>query len=276
MPATGNKSYHPLTLSIRIYADGFSFFVCDPQTSNLVRGEHFQLGNEPMAARLQQELSKSDYNNRQIDQVYVLVCTPSIHVPLEEFHRDEASALYAFALADQDMSRLRVAYTIQPELESVEVYAVARDVEEAILQFFPTARFFASRAMLMERLKRYDDTADSHSRRLFACVSHEGLEIIAFSDGHLHFANTFETSVNADIQYFALNTWQMLGFDAEQDYLVLIVETGDEQAQALQTAFAAYVRHIEALSSSALFSHVPLASETQVPLDLKALLLNRL
>ena len=68
----------------------------------------------------------------------------------------------------------------------------------------------------------------------------------------------------------------MLGFDAEQDYLVLIVETGDEQAQALQTAFAAYVRHIEALSSSALFSHVPLASETQVPLDLKALLLNRL
>lgn len=276
MPATGNKSYHPLTLSIRIFADGFSFFVCDPQTSNLVRGEHFQLRSEPMAVRLQHELSKSDYNNRQIDQVYVLVCTPSIHVPLEEFHRDEASSLYAFALADQDMSRLRVAYTIQPELESVEVYAVARDVEEAILQFFPTARFFASRAMLMERLKRYDDTADSHSRRLFACVSHEGLEVVAFNDGHLHFANTFDTAVNADIQYFTLNTWQMLGLDAEQDYLVLIVETGDEQVRALQTSFAAYVRHIDVLPSSALFSHVPLAGESEIPLDLKALLLNRL
>lgn len=275
MPATGNKSYHPLTLSIRIFADGFSFFVCDPQSSNLVRGEHFQLGDESLAARLQQELGKSDYNNRQIDQVYVLVCTPSIHVPLEEFHRDEASALYAFALADQDMSRLRVAYTIQPELESVEVYAVARDVEEAVLQFFPTARFFASRAMLMERLKRYDETADSN-RRLFACVSNEGLEVVAFNEGHLHFANTFEAKTNADIQYFTLNVWQMLGFNAEQDHLVLIVETGDEQAQALHTAFASYVRHIDPLPSSALFSRVPLASESEIPLDLKALLLNRL
>ena len=161
MPATGNKSYHPLTLSIRIFADGFSFFVCDPQTSSLVRGEHFLKEKEPLAAHLQRELSRSDYNNRQIDQVYVLICTPSLHVPLEEFHRDEAASFYAFALAEQDMSRLRVAYTIQPDLESVEVYAVERDVEEAILQFFPTARFFASRALLMERFKRFEDTADA-------------------------------------------------------------------------------------------------------------------
>ena len=276
MPATGNKSYHPLTLSIRIFADGFSFFVCDPQTSSLVRGEHFLRGDEPLATHLQRELNRSDYNNRQIDQVYVLICTPSLHVPLEEFHRDEAAAFYAFSLAEQDMSRLRVAYTIQPDLESAEIYAIERDVEDTILQFFPTARFFASRAMLMERLKRYEDSSDEHYRRLYAVISAEGLEVVFFHDRHLLFANSFEATTNIDIQYFTLNVWQMFNLDSEQDRLELIVETNEKQAQTLHVDFSAYVRHVDRLSAATLFSHVPLADENQVPIDLKALLLNRL
>ncbi len=276
MPATGNKRYHPLTLSIRIFADGFSFFVCDPQTSSLIRGEHFSLGEESLADRMHHELSRSDYNNRQIDQAYILITSPSLHVPLEEFHRDEASAFYAFSLAEQDMSNLRVAYTIQPELESVEVYAIPRDLEEVILQFYPTARFFASRAMLMERLMHFDQDADERHHRLFVRVSAEGLEIIAFDKGRLRFSNSFDSTVSADIQYFVLNVWQLLGLDAEQDHLALIYETSLEQAKALQSALALYVRHVDLLPPADLFSHVPLARETEVPVDLKALLLNRL
>ncbi|MBR1665068.1 MAG: DUF3822 family protein, partial [Bacteroidaceae bacterium] len=95
MPATGNKSYHPLSLSIRLRADGFSFFVCDLQTSSLIRGEHFRLTDSvSLAEQLSQELTRPDYFNRQIDQCFVLVCTASTRVPLEEFHREEAAALY--------------------------------------------------------------------------------------------------------------------------------------------------------------------------------------
>ncbi len=276
MPATGNKSYHPLTLSIRIFADGFSFFVCDPQTTSLVRGEHFQLNGESLPIRLRRELNRSDYYNRQIDQVYVLICTPSLHVPLEEFRREEAAALYAFTFAGQDMSSLRVAYTIQAELESVEVYAISRDVEEVVLQFYPTARFFASRALLMERLMRYGQDAGSDCRRLNVCISNEGLELVAFKEDRLLFANTFDCTASPDIQYFTLHVWQMLDYDAEEDCLTLIVEKADEQIQALQTAFSAYVRHVELLPAASLFSNVPLAREDEVPTDLKALLLNRL
>lgn len=276
MQATGNKSYRPLTLSIRLFADGFSFFVCDPQSSSLVRGEHFTLADESLADRLKRELGRGDYYNRQIDQVYVLVCSPSLHVPLEEFHRDEAAAFYAFSFADRDMSRLRVAYTIQPELESVEVYAIDRDVEETILQYYPTARFFAAQAMIMERLMRYEQDADSHHRRLFVTLATDAMQVVAFKDGRLHFANSFECTVDADRQYFALNVWQMLGYDAEQDHLLLVSDLPTDQLSALPAAFALYVRHIDRLASSSLFSRVPLAREKEVPIDLKALLLNRL
>ena len=274
MPATGNKSYHPLSLSIRIHADGFSFFVCDPQSSSLVRGEHFRRSESvSLAQQLTQELCRPDYFNRQMDQAYVLLCSPSIHVPLEEFRRDEAASLYRFTIADTDLETVRVAYTIQPQLESVELYAIPRDVEDAILQFFPTARFFASRAMLMERLLNFDEDADDACRRLFMVPEAHGFSLFAFAEGRLLFANTFAAETTPDTLYFILNTWQTLGFKTQTDHLVICTSADiKEQRRALEE----YLMHIDVVTDVELFPLVPLAKEMEVPSDLKALLLNRL
>lgn len=281
MPATGSKSYHPLSLSIRLRADGFSFFVCDTQSNSLIRGEHFRIDDgESVALRLQHELARSDYYNRQIEQAFVLVDTPSTHVPLEEFHRGEAADLYHFTFAQTDSQTQRVAYTILPELESVALYAIPRDVEEVILQYYPMARFFAARAMLTERLLHlHEDTADQ-AARLYVCLYDGRIDVIAFADSHLRFLNTFATNKPANIQYFVLNVWQMLGLDPENDRLVLISEVPGTDAEstltALQQGFALYLRHTDTLTSDDLFPRVPLARERQLPLDLKALLLNRI
>ena len=277
MPATGNKSYHPLSLSIRIHADGFSFFVCDPQTSSLVRGEHFRTTDSvSLAQQLQQELSRPDYFNRQIDQTYVLLCSPATRVPIEEFHRDEAAALYAHVFASQQVDELRVAYTIQPQLESVEIYAVNREVEDAILQYYPTARFFASRAMLMERLLHFDeDNREGTARYLYLCPEEQGFSLFAFADGHLWLANTFLTDNLVDTLYYTLNVWQALGLDTKNDHLVLCRHTAAD-AEALRKALSEYIVNVQVAVHDDIFPNVPLAHEKQVPADLKALLLNRL
>ncbi len=274
MPETGNKPYHPLSLSIRIHADGFSFFVCDPQSSSLVRGEHFRCSESvSLAEQLSQELCRPDYFNRQIDQAYVLICSPSTHVPLEEFHRDEAEKLFAFTFSGLDMDHLRVAYTIQPQLESVELYAIPRDIEEVILQFYPTARFFASRAMLMERLLHFNEDAGNSCRRLFLCPEPDGFSLFAFDGNHLQFANIFDAATTANKLYFTLNVWQSLELDALADHLVICsTEKNDELRQAL----AEYILNIDMVTDEALFPRTPLSREKQVPTDLKALLLNRL
>lgn len=274
MPATGNKPYHPLSLSIRIYADGFSFYVCDPQSSSLVRGEHFRRAESvSVAQQLSQELCRPDYFNRQIDQAYVLLCVPSVHVPLEEFHRDEAAAFYQFTLADEHPETVRVAYTIQPQLESVELYGIPKDIEDAIVQFYPTARFFASRAMLMERLLHFNEDADSSCKRLYMVFEDQGFSLYAFENGHLLFANTFAATTIPDQLYFTLNAWQTLGMQALTDHLVINSLTPkDELFQALSE----YILRIDTISDKDLFPNVPLAQEKEVPTDLKALLLNRL
>lgn len=278
MPATGSKPYHPLSLSIRIHADGFSFFVCDLQTSSLIRGEHFRRSDAcTLAEQLLQELCRPDYFNRQIDQCFVLVCTPSTHVPLEEFHRDEAAALYGLTFAHQDISQLRVAYNILPQLECVELYAVPLDVEEAILQFYPTARFFAAHAVLMERLLRTEDdsASDQSSRRLYVLCETTGYSLFAFADRRLRFANTFDVTNAADALYFVLNVWKHLDYDALNDRLLFIAPQS-ERDESLRQHLAEYVQHIDDLTPDSLFSRVPLTHEKQVPVDLMALLLNRI
>ncbi len=277
MPVTGNKSFSPLSLSIRMRADGFSFFVCDVQSNTLIRGAHFEASEGmSLADKLRQELGNPEYFNRQIDQAYVLVCTPSTHVPLDVFSRDEARDLLAFTFPETNLMTSRVAYTILPELESVELFALDREVEDAVLQYYPTARIFASRSMLLERLLRFDGDRDVDENSFYCCLTDEGVELAQFADGRLRYANSFVTHEPANIQYYALNAWQMLGLDAEHDHLVIIAESTREHLSALQQGFSLYVRHVEHFEPSELFPNVALARERQMPLDLKALLLNRL
>ena len=277
MPATGNNSYTPLSLSIRLRADGFSFFVCDVQSNSLIQGEHFAATEAcPLPELLQRELARPEYFNRQIAQAYVLVCTPSTHVPLEAFRRDEATELFAFTFPHQSIIDHRVAYTILPELESVELFAVNREVEDIILQYYPTARIFASRSMLIERLSRYADDTLSEGRHLFCCLGDEGVEVVMFADGRLRYANTFAEHQLSNIQYFVLNAWQTLGLDAETDCLVVVADESYADLKALRQGFGLYLRHIDSVNPSDLFPNVALARERKMPLDLKALLLNRM
>ena len=228
-----------------------------------------------MAEQLSQELCRPDYFNRQIDQCFVLICTPSTRVPIEEFHREEAATLYELTFAGQDMSHQRVAYNILPQLESAELYAIPTDVEETILQFYPTARFFASRAILMERLLLLEEDQPRESARLYVCAEAEGYSLYAFEGRRLRFANTFQISSAPDAVYFVLNVWKALALDSQRDCLKIVAPL-DERDELLRTTLADYLLHVDTLLATDIFPRVPLAREKQVPVDLMALLLNRI
>ena len=245
-------------------------------TSSLIRGEHFRLADSlSLAEQLTQELTRPDYFNRQIDQCFVLVCTPSTRVPLEEFHREEAAALYALAFDQGNAAEQRVAYNILPQLESAEIYAIPADVEEAVLQFYPTARFFASRAILMERLLLLEEDQPEQQRRLYVCSETDGYSLYAFDGRRLRYANTFQIASVPDALYFILNVWKQLELDQQKDSLKLLASQ-DENNEELRQALSEYLLNIEALSPADIFPRVPLAREKQVPVDLMALLLNRI
>ena len=277
MPATGNKSLNMQSLSIRVAADGFSFFVCDSQVTSLIRGQHFRLPEgENLAEKLRHELGKSDYFHRGIDQVFVVMCTPSTRLPLEAFRRDEAAALYDFTFSATSQTPHRVSYNILPQLEVVELFAVPVDVEEAILQYYPMARFFGQRAMLLERLLHYEETTSATASRLYLFQeSARQLTLISFAEGHLHFANTFSFESPTDALYYVLAVWRQLEFDAQTDELMLL-NSSDANQEAFRSQLMQYILRVTTLTPSDLFPRVSLAGEKEIPLDLMALLLNRI
>lgn len=269
MPATGSKTYRPLSLSIRLRADGFSFFVCDLQTAGLIRGEHFERDEVQFHERLAKELARPEYLNPQIAQAYVLVDGPTTYVPLDHFRRDEANDIYRFTIRRTETD-LSVGYTILPTLEVVELYALPREVEDIILQFHPTARFFARTAELLERLVHYQAPRPNalhlyqpDSGTLFAA---------AIRGDAFCMANTYEVSSQADTLYFALNLWNTLGMNAATDSIVVIGHP-TQKLKDLQNAIAEYLPDVSILTPEQLFPAVALTREKQVPLDLMSLLI---
>lgn len=274
MPATGNKNYHPKSLSIRLHAGGFSFYVCDLQSSNLIRGEHFPLSaDESLSERLTKELNADAYFNNQIESVSVLVCGPSTRLPLDEFKRDEATAFYRHLFPFT--YRSRVAYNIQSQAETVELYAIPEDVEQTILRFYPNAQFYASQVMLQERLLRFDNEADTKGRRLYCCFTPEELHLYSFQHGHLSFANTFDIDTTENLLYLVLGTWKQLRFDADIDTLYLFSNDKSPLLTALHIALSSYVCNTQLLTPKECFVNATISKEKEMPLDLMALLLSR-
>ncbi len=258
-----------------------------------MRGEHFTLAQgQTLAQRLIVELSRPDYFNRQINQAYVMTDLPSTLLPLENFRREEAASVYRFAVGSA-FQNVRVAYSIMPHLETVEVFGIQPDVEEAILQFYPTARFFGTQAMLLERLMRHETetvaTGDT-SHRLYCLTA--PLRLYAITDGRITFANSFDTASVADAAFFTLAVWKQLGLDALTDTLQLLAphpsnpsnpstpsnpsnpSTPSTPSNLIQE-LAPYLANIAVLKPQELFVGAPLSKEQQLPLPLMALLLNR-
>ncbi len=282
MPATGSKTYRPLNLSIRLRADGFSFFVCDAQAASLVRGEHFKLEEgTTLAERLTRELARTEYNNRQIEQVFVLVGGPVTHVPLEEFRRDEAATMYNFVVSTPEGVKQHVGYNILPQLEVVELFAIADDVEEAIIRFHPTARLFAANAMVLERLCTGNNSSSADiSTELYAYQpSDNQLTIVACRNDKkvttLQMANTYDIAGADDAVYFILSVWQMFNMIQTTDGITLLGQKSELMNEILKR-LKEYVIHVHHLLPNDFFPNMPLAREREVPLDLMALLLNRL
>ena len=271
MPATGSKTHIPQNLSIRLRADGFCFFVCNPHDSSLVRCERFDVGaDEDMGERLQTELGRPEYFNHNIDQVFVLSTENITHIPLEEFRRESSEAMYELTFNHPDMEKIHVSYNILPHLETVELYSIPREVEHAILQYYPTARFFGAHAMLMERLLRLDNEKTDGIRLFFIYPDGDNLTVFHFDNGRLRMSNTFTAHNAPDALYFILYAWKTLGLDAERDHCLLLGQT--QWLKELPN----YVANIIRINPSMLFPNIPLTKEKDVPLDTAALLLNRL
>lgn len=242
MPVTGNNSLTRYRLSIRVHAGGFSFLVTDAVNNTEVSHEIFAVQQgETLLSLLQHVVNRPSLTEVQYQEVQLLMDTPSTRVPLEEFRRDEAQALYRLTFGVESTVGREVRYEILPSLEVAELFSVDTEVEKFLLESFPQAKAHGFYGYVLEQTADRDRQREGEESCLY--VSTQGSEMFLFSytpDGRLRFANTYPASTVANQLYFLLYVWKTLGMDQRVDACVLL-----DDASGLREELKQYILNIE-------------------------------
>ena len=149
MQETGNNQSQTYNLSIRLHADGFSFYSYNPtRTEPVAIEDYIYHEEESVAETLKKAITQSAIvRKRNNPVVYGLVTGLSMQVPLECFRKEEAHALYRLTYAQEKTGKTY--YNILPHLEIAQIFTVDHEVERILNQYFPGIRFYHSHTCLL-------------------------------------------------------------------------------------------------------------------------------
>lgn len=269
MQATGNNQQKPYSLSIRLHADGFSFYGYNPSETEAIKKEAFRYREgESHADTLEKALAQSALTGRKsYTGVYGLVAGPSIQVPLEAFRKEEANTLFRLTFAQNQTGKIY--YNILPHLEIAKIFSVEKDVEQTLCLHFPGIRFYHAETMLLEKMLTFD-TKDC--RRLYVYFHEEEMLVFRYQEQKLHYANTFPADQTDNAAYFILSVWKHLGLDAREGECILLGENGIK-AECART-LGKYLYRVKSLASADIYRRYAPARSEQIPFDLLTLLVN--
>lgn len=273
MQATGNKTFSPYTLSIRITADGFSFFLNNATEPALVRHEAYSVRpGESLAEALREALAASPLAAKATDRIFVISTLPATRVPLDHFRQDEAETLYRLTFPEANLRTHSLFYNILPSLEVAELCLLDKQMEQVLKERFAHhLHRISAGSCVAETLKTYEDACPQHTRRLYAVFGQADIQVFSFLNRQLQFANSYPRSTAANALYFLLQAWKSLGLDAQKDACLLIQAPAD-----IPAALCAYLAHVEALRPSLLCPTLPQALTDTLPFDVQALFTNKL
>lgn len=225
MPVTGSN-LSKYSLSIRISADGFSFFVNAPLNGELIHREDYTLHEgESMSHKLGNMLVQPTMQDLTYDKVQVIVDSPSTLIPEEEFNANEVENCYGCVFSDVDIHTHRVCSTPLPSLFVVVLFSLPHDVYDTITNLMPQATFTSVFATTLSSFADYSTKHDFAEPPLFVYLQPNQMLLYSVFRGKLLFANSFSTDNIQNTLYFLLSVWKILKFDARVNHCII---SGDD------------------------------------------------
>lgn len=221
MPVTGSN-LSTYELSIRIFADGFSFLVTQVETGDLMHREDIrEVEGEEAAQALRNTLSGVSLSRYEYNKVRAIALTPSTTIPAGEVSESEYEATYATVYPQADLQTNKVLGVSCPSLGVTELFVLPCDLHEALLQSFPSIELTCTQACLMQHAMEIVATQSTTEPSLYAHIQQDSLHILSIHDGQLRFANTFPADNLQNALFFLLSVWKELGYDAKQQNCIV-------------------------------------------------------
>ena len=233
------------------------------QTMPMLRLEPYTVkSGMSMAANLREAFRDSAILSLRNQRAQVLIDSPVLLVPLEEYEESELEDMYRYTYPDSDKDAVET--YVMHDLNCVAAFSINKDVRMVITDHFDDVRLTPLHAPVWQHMHRrsYSGVA----RKLFVYL-HEGqLNVFAFAKNRFRFQNTFLAKETADMTYFVLYIWQQLAYDVLKDELHLV---GDSNGvETLREELKKYVRNVFTISPSAEFNRAPLTQLPHVTYDI--------
>ncbi len=213
---TKSKQY---TLSIRLSTDGFSFSIYNPiyeDAQSLIEKEIDT--SLSFTANLKNLFNESDFLKYSYKRVNIMIVSKRFTMmPLELFEEEQTELL--FYHNHPKIENEIITYNILKKNNIVIIFSIDKSIYNFLKEQYPEAHFYTQASPLLEYFSLKSRLGNS--KKMYASIRKNGLEIFCFERGQLLLANTFDCKQTEDLIYYLLYIWKQLEFDQERDELHL-------------------------------------------------------
>ncbi|MCR5151972.1 MAG: DUF3822 family protein [Prevotella sp.] len=195
-----------------------------------------------VAANLRKVFESSKLLNQDEETVTVLIDSPVMLVPKDEFQEETAATLYYATFSGHETDKVMSA-TLN-DLNCVAVFGINSDAGLVLGDHYKEVRLMPVMQPVCTQLFS-SATPDSTTTSLYCFFHDENVDIFTFQHDRFKYFNTFSATHAHDALYFMLYVWKQLAFNPERDTMVVCGEIRNEAW--LMESLSRYIRNIEYL-----------------------------
>lgn len=221
-----------------------------------------------MAANLREALKDEDMNIGKWRKTMVLLDSPVVLVPIDEYVDQSKELLYNYSITGQENNA--VLATILPSVNAVALYSINKDMRLVLTDNFKDIKINPVCASIWQYLQRRSMTGTNE--KLYAYFHDGKIDVCSFRRNRFRFANSFKATHTGDAAYFILAAWKQLAMDANKDDIYLLGNFSD--FDSLTEELAKFARNVYRIKASADFNRHPLTMVLGTTFDLVTTLLS--
>ena len=179
-----------------------------------------------LTANLKNVFHESDFLSYSYKRVNIMIASKRFTmIPLELFEEEQAELL--FYHNHQKRENEIVMYNILKKNNVVIIFGIDKSTYTFLNEQYPEARFYSQSTPLIEYFSIKSRLGNS--KKMYASVRKDAIDIYCFERGQLLLANSFECMQTEDRIYYLLYVWKQLEFNQERDELHLTGTLSDKE-----------------------------------------------
>lgn len=254
---------------IRIGQQHLSFSAIDttqPEPS-ITYQPHIIKSGMSLPANLREALNDAALQQMGIWKATILVDTPVLLVPIEQFEESTMEAMFCHAFPNKQ--QLSIHHNVLPELNVVAVFSISKDLNTVLSDNFTSLQIMPVTVPLWRYLHRRSFTGNHN--KLYAYLHDHKLDIFSFHQNRFKFCNQFTTRQLQDAVYFLLYVWKQMRMSQENDELHLVGDHSGDELQQLADELKQYLKKVYVINPSAEFNRAHITKVKGLPFDLMTL-----